>query len=404
MNTYLQKYLVIALFAPLACCIPLVPPYAEFPTYEHKHVSMGGQKASNKKIYLDLKIEAEGVNKGIVGSRDKDNNFKQTYVPLPVPMFTPGFKAALHKNTQTDIKTNSAVGEWVGLAAEADVVLTIQVKIIGEYKANTMVFFVREGKPEPSEEEILNGFNKSRGKNLKAYQGNLQLTATCKVTAKSAIGSTLYEKQHQVSKVQEYPAKRRFVMAAGSSESMDLSPLSKAVAGTLHELMNRTLSSIHQELNPALARSSRSALRSAKRFNLVIMPIQLVGKLHGSITSLVDMLLRSQTLSFKAINVVAKADQQTVMKGINESYKQCYDQKCQIEMGRLLSASHMMTSKVFKLGKECSVRISIIDLEKYAIIHARTATCGCDKTSIGESLEKNVKLLLGDFTAGSKDE
>ncbi|MBW2700370.1 MAG: hypothetical protein JRF33_06085 [Deltaproteobacteria bacterium] len=49
-----------------------------------------------------------------------------------------------------------------------------------------------------------------------------------------------------------------------------------------------------------------------------------------------------------------------------ESYKACYDQKCQIEMGKELAAEKSLSTQVIKLGASCMVTAVIFDLKTAA--------------------------------------
>ena len=47
-----------------------------------------------------------------------------------------------------------------------------------------------------------------------------------------------------------------------------------------------------------------------------------------------------------------------------ESFKKCYDEKCQIELGRQLPANKMVTTNIKKIGGKCRVAGSLYDLKK----------------------------------------
>ena len=46
-----------------------------------------------------------------------------------------------------------------------------------------------------------------------------------------------------------------------------------------------------------------------------------------------------------------------------ESYKECYDKQCQIELGRELAANKTISSSILKIGKSCVVTCSVYDLQ-----------------------------------------
>jgi len=82
-----------------------------------------------------------------------------------------------------------------------------------------------------------------------------------------------------------------------------------------------------------------------------------------------------------------------------ESYKTCYDQACQIELGRELAAQKSLASQVLRLGSRCKVTVNLYDLKKAASEKAGTASGGCSEDDIVASLEAAAKSLLAGSAA-----
>jgi len=82
-----------------------------------------------------------------------------------------------------------------------------------------------------------------------------------------------------------------------------------------------------------------------------------------------------------------------------ESYKACYDQSCQIEIGRELAAQKSLSTKILRLGKQCVVTLALYDLRKSATERAADATGGCGIGALVRSLESAVHELAGDTIA-----
>jgi hypothetical protein len=78
-----------------------------------------------------------------------------------------------------------------------------------------------------------------------------------------------------------------------------------------------------------------------------------------------------------------------------KSYKQCYNQKCQIELGRELAAEKTVATKVMKLGKNCTVNIAIYDLKQATTEAAASVSGSCKEDGIVDSLNKAVDKLVG---------
>lgn len=76
-----------------------------------------------------------------------------------------------------------------------------------------------------------------------------------------------------------------------------------------------------------------------------------------------------------------------------ESYKQCYDESCQIEIGKELAAEKSLSSKVLKLGQDCLVTVALYDLRTAATEAASDATGGCGVGALVRSLEAATRGL-----------
>lgn len=78
-----------------------------------------------------------------------------------------------------------------------------------------------------------------------------------------------------------------------------------------------------------------------------------------------------------------------------KSFKQCYDQKCQIEMGRELAAEKTLSAQVIKFGKFCTVNVALYDLKKAATESAASVKGRCGEEGLIESLDKAISKLVG---------
>jgi hypothetical protein len=126
------------------------------------------------------------------------------------------------------------------------------------------------------------------------------------------------------------------------------------------------------------------------------LPESLLGALGDHLAALLTKSGRYQ--------VVPRGDlKKRLIEKKKESYQQCYDRDCQIELGRELAAEKTLAAQVLKLGSECKVNLTLYDLKKAATEAAETETGGCDEDSIVGLLEKSVNKLVGG-EAERKDE
>lgn len=76
-----------------------------------------------------------------------------------------------------------------------------------------------------------------------------------------------------------------------------------------------------------------------------------------------------------------------------ESYKSCYDQSCQIELGRELAAEKTLATWILKIGKTCQVTATLYDLKKGTTERAAAHEAACNE----EDLLVAVKAIADDL-------
>ncbi|MEQ9500700.1 MAG: hypothetical protein RIT81_27765 [Deltaproteobacteria bacterium] len=79
-----------------------------------------------------------------------------------------------------------------------------------------------------------------------------------------------------------------------------------------------------------------------------------------------------------------------------ESFKACYDESCQIEIGRELAAEKSVATKLSKLGSKCQLTASLFDLAKSTTETAATHRGSCDADALVEGLEQVARELRQD--------
>ena len=78
-----------------------------------------------------------------------------------------------------------------------------------------------------------------------------------------------------------------------------------------------------------------------------------------------------------------------------ESYKQCFAQSCQIEIGQELAADKALSTQVMKIGTKCMVTCNLYDLKKSTSGRAATHRGGCTEDGISASFDVVVAKLTG---------
>ncbi|HOX42958.1 MAG TPA: SUMF1/EgtB/PvdO family nonheme iron enzyme [Myxococcota bacterium] len=82
-----------------------------------------------------------------------------------------------------------------------------------------------------------------------------------------------------------------------------------------------------------------------------------------------------------------------LMAQTTESYKECYDQSCQIEIGREVAATKSLSTRILKLGSTCTVTAELYDLKTKAtdVTAKESGPCGVD--GLMASLDKVAATL-----------
>lgn len=81
------------------------------------------------------------------------------------------------------------------------------------------------------------------------------------------------------------------------------------------------------------------------------------------------------------------------------SYKRCYDEKCQIEVGRELSAQKLISTRIIRVGTKCAVTSTLFDLRTSTSERAASQKAVCDQDSLVAALELVATQLKGSGAA-----
>lgn len=85
-------------------------------------------------------------------------------------------------------------------------------------------------------------------------------------------------------------------------------------------------------------------------------------------------------------------DQIQTMK--SESYKECYDNSCQIELGKALAASHILRSRIAQFGSKCVLNAELIDLRSEVTVKASSARGACEPEGFLGMSEEVAQTLV----------
>ena len=121
------------------------------------------------------------------------------------------------------------------------------------------------------------------------------------------------------------------------------------------------------------------------------------GLSKNAVEQLTD-LVSAQLTASGHYQVVANSEvKKALRQKTAESYEACYDEACQIEIGKEIAAQKTLSTKVSKLAQTCVVTMQLYDLQKSASEKAATKTGKCGLENILQLLQGAiVSLSTGD--------
>lgn len=101
-------------------------------------------------------------------------------------------------------------------------------------------------------------------------------------------------------------------------------------------------------------------------------------------------------LTSKGYQVVPRDQiRQRLLEEARGTYKECYDQSCQIELGRALAAQMSLDTKLLKIGEKCVINITLYDLKQQTTNGAAQAKIGCSENELMGGIDEVSRQLAG---------
>jgi hypothetical protein len=139
-----------------------------------------------------------------------------------------------------------------------------------------------------------------------------------------------------------------------------------------------------------------SGIALANKPVVAVFEIQNKGELSKEeVEQLTDFVAAQLTASGK-YRVVPNSELQSALRNKKaESYEGCYDEACQIEIGKEIAAEKTLATKVSKLGDSCIVTMQLYDLREGASAKGATKRGSCGINSILRLIEAASQDLTG---------
>jgi len=120
--------------------------------------------------------------------------------------------------------------------------------------------------------------------------------------------------------------------------------------------------------------------------------------------NLSDYLATRLSASGKYKVVPRQQVQQALQQQKSTSYKACYDESCQIELGKELAAEKTLASQVSRIGKKCIVTMKLYDLRSSTTEVAGYGDGPCSEDGVLESINTALATVTGGAGSTSSTE
>jgi hypothetical protein len=81
------------------------------------------------------------------------------------------------------------------------------------------------------------------------------------------------------------------------------------------------------------------------------------------------------------------------------SYKMCYDESCQIELGRAVSAQKSLSTTLIQIGNKCAVTANLFDLKTEMTEKGASVETGCNPEELLDAIKEIARQLAGPSTS-----
>ena len=115
---------------------------------------------------------------------------------------------------------------------------------------------------------------------------------------------------------------------------------------------------------------------------LAVFDVRIAGKPHSFVDQLTDY-LAARLASGGGFRVVPRdLLHRRLAAQKRASFRSCYDQSCQIELGKELAAQKVLATRVFRLAARCTITANLFDLRTEASERAATLQTGCSDAAL----------------------
>src|SRR5262245_12096830 len=142
-------------------------------------------------------------------------------------------------------------------------------------------------------------------------------------------------------------------------------------------------------LSPAKARAEKSVIAVFD-----IYDARPKGKFSTQELQQWTMYLMAKLAEGQSYRVVPREQVVAAISGTKkDTYKACYDEQCQIELGKELAAEKSLGTQIIRIGDRCVITSTLYDLRTAVSERAATKRATCDQNAIADALDAVVDSL-----------
>lgn len=156
-------------------------------------------------------------------------------------------------------------------------------------------------------------------------------------------------------------------------------------------------------IGTALLCLASSTVFAANKPVVVVFDVQSDGaKLDAAVTGRMGEYVATLLAESGQFQIVPRSEIKKALSGEKaKSYEACYEQSCQIEIGKELAAEKTVATKISRIGSRCFITMNIFDLQRATSDGAASEKTKCDEDAIVDAIDRAVGKLTGSGAASS---
>jgi hypothetical protein len=158
-----------------------------------------------------------------------------------------------------------------------------------------------------------------------------------------------------------------------------------------------TLEGLLVELGRGPAAASAARVRQRRAPIVAVFDIEdQAGLLKAATRRQLSGYLAAQVTRHAGYQVIPRDQlRRRLAKQKTASYKACFDQRCQIELGKAVAAGRSLATKLLRVGKQCALTSMLYDLKTETTLRAASVKMACSEEAILEGIERLARELAG---------